>query len=101
MRHLCYNGPIINTKKTPICSQCGSPLILVSKVTERLEGYRFSQTSTVYRCSNQPCQDAKDKETAKRLKFKEDRELVDKKREEVKQEKKMKAERELAKVSQG
>lgn len=65
-------------------------MILVSKVTEKLEGYRYPQTSTVYRCSNDVCQDEKDKETAKRLKLKEDRELVGKQREELKQQKKMK-----------
>jgi hypothetical protein len=64
-----------------------------------LEGYRYAQTSTVYRCSNDSCQAEKDKETAKRLKFKEDRALVDKKREEIKLEKKMKMSLELEKVA--
>jgi hypothetical protein len=98
---LWYNRDIINKKPstTPKCSQCGSALILVSKITEKLEGYRYAQTSTVYRCSNQDCQDDKDKETAKRLKFKEDRAQVDKKREELKLEKKMKMNLELEKAA--
>jgi hypothetical protein len=66
-----------------------------------LEGYRYAQTSTVYRCSNQSCQDEKDKETAKRMKLKEDRALVDKKREELKIEKKRKTSEENAKSAQG
>lgn len=72
-------------------------MILVSKVTEKLEGYRYPQTSTIYRCSNEACQAEKDKETAKRLKIKEDRELVDKKREEIKQQKKQKLAMQLEK----
>lgn len=81
---------MINAKPIPKCSQCGSPLILVSKVTETLEGYRYPQTSTTYRCSNDACQEQKDKETAKRLKLKEDRAQVDKERAELKLEKKKK-----------
>lgn len=89
---LWYNIFIITTK-TPNCSQCGSPLVLVSKVTEKLEGYRYPQTSTVYRCSNQPCQEEKDKETAKRIRVKEDRAMADKKREDLKTEKKLNKEK--------
>ena len=73
---------------------------MVSKVTEVLEGYRYPQTSTVYRCSNDECQEQKDKETAKRVKIKEDRALVDKKREELKQEKKLKISEEAGKIPQ-
>lgn len=46
--------------------QCGSVLILVSKITEQVEGSLFPQTTSIYRCSNDECQEKKDKETAKR-----------------------------------
>lgn len=87
---MCYNYHIIATKPTPNCSLCGSALILVSKTTSTLEGYRYPQTQTIYRCSNQECQEEKDKETVKRLKLKEDRALADSKREAIRLEKKMK-----------
>lgn len=34
-----------------------------------MEGSRFPQTNIKYRCSNQPCQDEKDKQAAKRIKM--------------------------------
>ena len=64
-----------------------------------MEGYRYPQTSTVYRCSNDTCQEEKDKETAKRMKLKEDRALVDKQREDLRQEKKLKLSLELGKTA--
>ncbi len=51
-----------------ICFQCGSPLIFVSEEIVKLEGSRFPQTNTVYRCSNVVCQERKDKEKADRVK---------------------------------
>ena len=72
-------------KVTPKCSVCGSPLILVSEVTELREGSRFPQTTIKYRCSNQECQDEKDKQTAKRLKIIKDKEINDQRRLEQKQ----------------
>ena len=80
-------------KVTPKCSICGSPLILVSEVTELREGSRFPQTTIKYRCSNQECQDEKDKQTAKRLKIIKDKEINDQKRLEQKQLEKSKMER--------
>jgi len=53
-------------------------LIFVSKETILTEGSRFSQTNIKYRCSNQPCQDEKDKQTAKRLKLIQDKAKSDK-----------------------
>jgi len=64
--------------KTPNCSTCGSPLVFISQETELLEGSRFPQTSIKYRCSNQPCQDEKDKQTAKRIKLIKDKAKNDK-----------------------
>lgn len=69
------------------CFQCGSPLIFVSEVTEQPEGIRFPQTTIIYRCSNQACQDEKDKELAKRIKLREEKAVADKKRVENIQEK--------------
>ena len=59
------------------CSQCGSPLILVDQVTEYIDGSRFPQTTSTYRCSNQECQDKREKETAKRVKLQKDKESAD------------------------
>ena len=57
---------------TPICRQCNSPLIFVEKVEQKLENSQFTTTSTVYRCSNQECQDDIDKKTQLRKKAAED-----------------------------
>gem|GEM_PF-2627810 len=62
------------------CFQCGSPLIQVSKVTAHPEGSLFPQTMSVFRCSNQECQDQKDKEEAKRRKLSEEKAVADQKR---------------------
>ncbi len=78
---LCYNRLVLkHSKNTPICFTCGSPLIFVSESTELKEGSRFPQTSIKYRCSNQACQDEKDKQTAKRLKVLKEKEVNDQKR---------------------
>ena len=73
---------------TPTCFHCGSPLILVSEVTELKEGSRFPQTTIKYRCSNQECQDEIDKQTAKRIKIVKDKEIADQKRLEKKMQEK-------------
>lgn len=70
----------INKKSSNICGQCGSELILVSQETVQLEGTRYPQTNTVYRCSNLACQEKKDKEKADRLKLRENKEVIEKKR---------------------
>lgn len=72
-------------KTTPICFQCGSKLILVSKITTQLEGSRFPQTTLKYRCSNKDCQDEIDRQTAKRIKIVKDKAENDQKRAEQKQ----------------
>lgn len=71
-------------KNTPTCFHCGSPLILLSEVTELKEGSKFPQTTIKYRCSNQSCQDEIDKQTAKRVKLMKDKEISDQKRQEKK-----------------
>jgi len=52
---------------------------LVSAKTELPEGSRFPQTVSLYRCSNEPCQKEKNRETAKRIKIQKDREDATKK----------------------
>ncbi len=69
---------------TPKCSQCDSDLIQISNVTEKLEGSRFPQTTTTFRCSNKECQDEKDKQTAKRVQLQKDKASADIKRAEEK-----------------
>ncbi|HUD44254.1 MAG TPA: hypothetical protein VMR41_01795 [Patescibacteria group bacterium] len=55
------------------CSQCGSPLILLKKITEKIEGSRFPQTTSTYKCSNPDCQKRRDIETAKRIKLQQEK----------------------------
>lgn len=81
--------------KDNICYQCGSPLLFVSEEIVKPEGSRFSQTNTVYRCSNVECQGKKDKEKADRAKQQRKRAEISKikleerqeKREQIKKEK--------------
>jgi hypothetical protein len=70
----------VNNAPTHKCSVCGSELILMSRVTEQIEGSRFFQTNSIFRCSNDECQAEKDKQTEKRLKLRKDKELADKER---------------------
>lgn len=79
---------------SPICSQCGSPLILVSQETVQPEGTRYQQTNSIYKCSNEDCQKNKDKEKAERMKQREKRLAAEKQREEKMLEKKMLAKKE-------
>jgi len=88
-----YNRHIINISTLPTCSQCESPLIFVSKVTEKTEGSLFPQTTTIYTCSNIPCREETDRETVKRIKLREDRKLAEEKRFEVKLQQKNDAKR--------
>jgi len=76
-----------NKKSHPKCFQCGSELIFVSKETVQLEGSRYPQTNTIYRCSNEECQKKKDKEKADRQKLRLNRESNEKERMEKIQEK--------------
>jgi hypothetical protein len=57
-------------------------------VTEKNEGMLFPQTMSVFRCTNQICQEEKDKQTDKRIKFFKDKELSNKIRAEKKVEEK-------------
>jgi len=52
----------------------------VKKVTEKIDGSRFPQTLTIYRCSNKECQDEKDRQEEKRIKLKEEKEAEKDKR---------------------
>ena len=78
---------MVNNNSHQKCFQCGSDLILIKKETVKLEGTRYPQTNTVYRCSNEDCQKKKDKEHAERQKIREHRESTEKERMEKIQEK--------------
>ena len=72
---------MVNNKNSqPVCLQCGSKLIFVSKETVQPEGMRFPQTNTIYRCSNAECQKKKDKEKEDREKIRQNREISEKER---------------------
>ncbi len=58
-----------------LCNQCNSRLILVSQKTSTPDGYKFSQTTSVYQCSNEACQKEIDQQTEKRIKIQRDKEL--------------------------
>lgn len=74
---------------TPTCFQCGSPLILVSKVTEKMANSLFPQTTSTYRCSNSVCQEKTDRETANRIRLQKEKEEAAKVRTEMKLKEKM------------
>ena len=76
-----------NNDSHPTCFQCGAELIFVSQETIQLEGMRYPQTNTVYRCSNEECQKRKDKEKIDRQKQRLNRESIEKERMEKMQEK--------------
>ena len=71
-------GIIKSLQKNSIhnCFQCGSDLILISKVTEAFAGSLFPQTISTYRCVNKECQDEKDKQAAKNLKLQKEKEVA-------------------------
>jgi hypothetical protein len=79
---------MVNKKTTDTCSQCNSPLILISKETVQPEGSRFLQTNTIYRCSNEECQAEKDNQKAKRMHQVNEKIKSDQKRLEKNQERK-------------
>lgn len=72
-----YNAPALNNilNSHPKCNQCGCDLILVSQKTEKLGNSVMPMTTTVYRCSNQSCQEEIDKKISKHLELKEEREV--------------------------
>jgi len=49
------------------CNQCGSPLVLVGKKTEKIDNYS-PVVVTIYKCTNKDCQDDIDKKTRARIK---------------------------------
>lgn len=57
---------------------------MVSQTTQKFEGAMFPQVTTIYRCSNQECQDERDKQTEIRIKAQESRNANDEKRKEEK-----------------
>lgn len=57
---------------SPKCNQCGSNLILVDEKTEILPNHFSPIVTKTYSCSNKECQENRDKETAKRIKQKEE-----------------------------
>lgn len=71
------------------CFQCGSILIVVSSITERLEGSLFPQTTTRYRCTNTVCQEEKDRQAEKREQFRKEKAAADLLRVEKRQKEKM------------
>jgi len=92
----------LENTKSPKCSQCNSPLILISKKTEYIQGSRFPQTNTIYKCSNTKCQEEKDAQAAKRKSMREHKIREAKKRIEKMQKKQNdeeKAEADKSKVS--
>lgn len=83
---------LLNATSARRCSQCDSRLILVSKITETPEGSRFPQTTSIFKCSNKECQAEREKETAKRIKLKKEKDVA--------LEKRIKEKLELKKVKQ-
>ncbi len=72
-----YTIYTIKTQTKHTCFQCNSPLVLITQTTEKIEGGRFPQTTTTYRCTNEECQNEQDKQLEKRLKLKKDKEAAD------------------------
>ena len=70
----------VNNNSHSKCFQCASELIFVSQETVLLEGARYPQINTIYRCSNAECQKKKDKEIIDRLKLKQNRAITQKER---------------------
>lgn len=60
----------------PVCTTCGSPLILVEEKTELLDKSIYPVTSRTYICSNKECQDEKDKKAAAWKQHKEEAEAA-------------------------
>jgi hypothetical protein len=70
---------VLNQKKR-VCIQCGFKLIVISRVTERVDGSLFPQTTTIFRCSNEGCQEKKDKEAERRAEANDIKAKADEKR---------------------
>lgn len=76
---------MLNTNRVPICQECNSPLVLLTTETTTPEGSLFPQITSTYRCTNDACQDEKDKQEAKRLQQQLIRDQADQERAEAKQ----------------
>lgn len=70
----------MNTLTPHKCAQCGSKLVLVSTVTEKIPGNLFPQTTSTFRCTDDECQSRRDKEMEKRLELKKEKEVADQRR---------------------
>ncbi|MBU4098932.1 hypothetical protein KJ980_04775 [Patescibacteria group bacterium] len=70
---------MLNQKKR-VCIQCGFKLIVISRVTGRVDGSLFPQTTTIFRCSNEGCQEKKDKEAERRAEANDIKAKADEKR---------------------
>jgi aspartate carbamoyltransferase regulatory subunit len=77
-----YTKRTLITPTSQSCSQCGSKLILIKTVTEKIEGTLFPQTTSTFRCSNQECQDGRDKEMEKRMALRKEKAIMDQQRSE-------------------
>lgn len=55
------------------CAQCNGKLVLIGEVTEMVEGSRTAVTTQDYRCLDKDCQERIDKETALRIKNRDER----------------------------
>jgi aspartate carbamoyltransferase regulatory subunit len=77
---MVYNKSKLITKISHTCSQCGSKLILINTVTEKLEGTLFPQTTSTYRCTNKECQDNRDKEMERRMALRKEKAVSDQRR---------------------
>ncbi len=60
--------PVISSSISTKCRQCGSELIKIDEVTEKIENYSSDVTTTRYKCSNDECQTLIDKNTKERVK---------------------------------
>lgn len=62
-------------KSTRTCNQCGSPLVVVGKKTEKIDNYSPTIV-TLYKCTNKDCQKDIDKKTLARIKDSNDQKLA-------------------------
>lgn len=82
-----YASP--TTSNSLKCNQCGSPLIVFKKKTQKIENYLSPITVTVYKCTNKQCQRDIDKKTALRKKVSKEQQSAKDERVRVKKETKI------------
>lgn len=70
----------------------------MSSVTEQLSGSLFPQTTSTYRCTNEACQNDRDKETAKRVQQAKEKGIAEEQRKKERQDKKDKLTNERAQI---